>query len=178
MSKKILILSASPRIKGNSDVLCDQFMKGAVSSGHIVEKIYICKQDIKYCTGCMSCSKTSKCIIKDDMESLLEKMVEADVVVMATPVYFYNMNGQLKTFIDRCCTRYTELGNKDYYIIMSAAEDDKIIMNHVLESFDGFFDCLTNINKAGVIYGLGVNNVNDVLELPIMEEAYLAGKSA
>ena len=116
--KQVLIISASPRRQGNSDTLCDQFAKGAKEAGHQVEKINLQDKKINFCLGCGACNSTHICVQKDDMKPLLDKMIVADVIVLATPVYFYSMNGQLKTFIDRCVPRYTEMTNKDFYFIL------------------------------------------------------------
>lgn len=77
MSKKVLILSASPRKGGNSDILCDEFAKGAVESGHIVEKIRVAEKNIGYCHACYACKQSGICAIKDDMAEVLQKMIEA-----------------------------------------------------------------------------------------------------
>jgi len=143
MAKKVLVLSASPRKGGNSDLLCDQFVRGATEAGNQAEKIFLKDKNINYCTGCGTCFNTAKCIQKDDMAELLEKMVAADVIVMATPVYFYTMNGQMKTLIDRTCPRYTEISNKDMYFIMAAAVERKDALERTLEGFRGFTSCLT-----------------------------------
>ena len=124
MNKKVLVISASPRKGGNSDTLCDEFMKGAIDSGNTVEKIFLRDKKINYCTGCGLCNTNdyTACSQKDDMALILDKMVIADVILMATPVYFYTMDGQMKTFIDRCCARYTHISNKDFYFIATAAD--------------------------------------------------------
>ena len=122
MTKKILVLSSSFRKGGNSDTLCDQFVKGAVEAGHQVEKIFINDKKIGYCHGCGVCNTTHKCVLLDDMAEILDKMVQADVIVMATPVYFYSMNGQMKTLIDRTVPRYEEIAGKDFYFIVAAAD--------------------------------------------------------
>ena len=96
MSKKVLIISASPRKGGNSDALCDQFLLGAKEAGHNVEKVFLRDHKINYCLGCGVCNNTHVCVQKDDMKGLLDKMVDADVIVLATPVYFYTMDAQLK----------------------------------------------------------------------------------
>ena len=116
MAKKVLILSSSPRRGGNSDTLCDEFMRGAAESNHEVEKIFLRDKTIHYCTGCSTCSLYQKpCPQKDDAAEIIEKMVDADVIVMATPVYFYTISAQMKTLIDRCCGRYTEMNGKEFY---------------------------------------------------------------
>ena len=104
MPKKVLILSSSPRKGGNSDTLCDEFMRGAINSGNSVEKIFLRDKNIHYCTGCSVCSQYNKpCPQKDDAAEIIEKILASDVIVMATPVYFYTMSAQMKTLIDRCC---------------------------------------------------------------------------
>ena len=109
MSKNIVILTGSPRKGGNSDLLCDQFMLGAKEAGHGVEKIYLSDKRINHCSACGACQGNGgRCVQQDDMAEVLDKMIRADVIVMATPVYFYTMNGQMKTLIDRTYARYTE----------------------------------------------------------------------
>ena len=116
MNKNVLILSSSPRRGGNSDRLCDPFLQGCKNAGHTVEKIFLKDKHINYCTGCGICSMYGKpCPQKDDAAEVLEKMIAADVMVMATPVYFYTMSAQMKTLIDRCCGPYTEMKNKEFY---------------------------------------------------------------
>lgn len=178
MTKKVLILSASFRKHGNSDTLCDEFMRGAEEAGHNVEKIYVNDKHINYCRGCGVCNTTHKCVQKDDMGEILDKMVKADVIVMATPVYFYSMNGQMKTLIDRTVPRYTEISHKDFYFIVAAADGSHANMEKTLEGFRGFTeDCLDDAREKGVIYGTGAWNIGDIKGLPVMKEAYLAGKN-
>ncbi len=178
MTKKVLILSASFRKHGNSDTLCDEFMRGAEEAGHNVEKIYVNDKHINYCRGCGVCNTTHKCVQKDDMAEILDKMVKADVIVMATPVYFYSMNGQMKTLIDRTVPRYTEISHKDFYFIVAAADGSHANMEKTLEGFRGFTeDCLDDAREKGVIYGTGAWNIGDIKGLPVMKEAYLAGKN-
>ena len=175
---KVLIISSSPRKGGNSDVLCDQFAKGAEEAGNHVEKIFINSKKINFCRGCGVCNTTHKCVQKDDMEEILDKMVKADVIVMATPVYFYTMNGQMKTLIDRSVPRYTEISNKDFYFIVAAADDNRDNMEKTLEGFRGFTeDCLEGAREKGVIYGTGAWQIGDIKNSPAMEEAYNAGRS-
>lgn len=102
MNQKVLILSGSPRKGGNSDLLCDQFKKGAEEGGNQVEKIFLRSKKIAYCTACYYCKKSGGvCAIKDDMAEILEKMHWADVIVLASPIYFYSIDAQMKAVIDR-----------------------------------------------------------------------------
>ncbi len=176
--KKVLIISASPRKGGNSDLLCDQFLKGAQDAGHDAEKISLSAHKINYCLGCGVCNNTHECVQKDDMKPLLDKMVRADVIVLATPVYFYSMDGQLKTFIDRTVPRYTEISNKDFYFIVTAADSSKKNMTRTLEALRGFSeDCLDGTREKGVIYGVGAWQKGEVKETPAYQQAYQAGKN-
>lgn len=179
MSKKVLVISSSPRKGGNSDLLCDQFLAGAKAAGHEAEKVFLRDCKINYCLGCGVCNSTHKCVQKDDMAALLDKMVRADVIVLATPVYFYSMDGQLKTFIDRCVPRYTEISNKDFYFILAAADTSKDNMHRTLEALRGFTqDCLEGAREKGVIYGTGAWQAGEVKDLPVYKEAYEAGLHA
>jgi multimeric flavodoxin WrbA len=178
MSKKVLVLSGSPRKGGNSDLLCDQFIKGAQDAGLEAEKVFLKDKRVKYCTGCGACFGGKDCSQKDDMGEILQKMVAADVIVMATPVYFYAMNGQMKTLIDRTCPRYTEISNKEFYFIVTAADTNKQKMDRTLEEFRGFTFCLESPTEKGVIYGTGAWNIGDIKDSQAMNQAYDLGKSA
>lgn len=177
MSKNILVLSGSPRKGGNSDILCDQFVMGAKESGNEVEKIFISNKKIGYCTGCYACEKTGKCAQKDDMAEILEKMIKADVIVMATPVYFYSLDAQIKTLIDRTVARYTEINNKEFYFIATAAVNSKAALERTIECFRGFTDCLEGAKEKGVIYGTGAWEKGDIKSSEAMKEAYEMGKN-
>ena len=176
MKKKVLILSSSPRRNGNSDLLCDRFLEGAKASGHDVEKIFLKDKNINYCTGCGSCSMGKSCPQKDDMPEILEKMIAADVIVMATPVYFYTMCGQMKTLIDRTCARYQEIKDKDFYFIVAAAMDSKPAMERTINEFRGFTACLDGPKEKGVVYGIGAWKVGEIKGTPAMDEAYKMGQ--
>ncbi|MBB4035846.1 multimeric flavodoxin WrbA [Dysgonomonas hofstadii] len=175
MKKKVLIISASPRRGGNSDYLCNEFMRGAQETGHDVERIFFHDKKINYCLGCGSCYKTNKCVQKDDMAEVLDKMVEADVLVFGTPVYFYTIDAQLKTLIDRTVPRYTELKGKAY-LIAALADEERGSISGTLAAFRGFMDCLENVAEAGTIIGYGAWNKGDIVGNPAVGEAYKAGK--
>lgn len=107
-----MVLSGSPRKGGNSDLLCDEFMRGSQKSDNEVEKIFLRDKKIEYCTACYYCRDTGKgCAIKDDMTEILDKMLEADVIVMASPVYFYSIDAQMKTVIDRTVAKWRAIKN-------------------------------------------------------------------
>lgn len=178
MSKKVLVISASPRKGGNSDTLCDEFIRGARESGSEAEKVFLRDRKIGYCTGCGICNSTHECVQNDDMAEILDKMVKADVIVMATPVYFYAMDAQMKTLIDRTVPRYTEISNKDFYFIVTAADTDQSALERTIDGFRGFTeDCLPNAHEKGIIYGTGAWQIGEIKRSPAMNQAYEMGKN-
>lgn len=178
MNKNVLVISASPRKGGNSDTLCDEFIRGAQESGNHAEKIFLASKNIKYCIGCGVCNTTQKCVQKDDMAEILDKMVEADVIVLATPVYFYTMDAQMKTLIDRTVPRYIEIQNKDFYFIVAAADTERKMMERTIEGFRGFTqDCLTGAREKGIIYGTGAWQAGEIKGTPAVKQAYEMGRN-
>ena len=178
MSKNILVLSSSPRKKSNSGSLCAEFMRGAREAGHQAEKIALREKTIAHCIACEACQRNSGvCVHKDDMGAILEKMIAADVIVLATPVYFYSMCGQMKTFIDRVYARYTEIVGKECYLILTAADSDVKNMERTVEGLRGFLWCLTGAVEKGVICGVGAWKEGDIAGNPAMQKAYEAGKN-
>ncbi len=105
-------------------------------------------------------------------------MIDADVIVMATPVYFYTMCAQMKTLIDRCCARYLEMKNKEFYFIVAAADEDLSMMERTVEGFRAFLDCLEEPVEKGVVYGIGAWNIGDIEGKSSMQEAYEMGCNA
>jgi multimeric flavodoxin WrbA len=159
-------------------MLCDQFASGALDAGHHAEKIHLRDKKIHYCTGCGTCFLGgNSCPQQDDMQDILEKMRAADVIVMATPVYFYTMSAQMKTLIDRTCARYREIENKEFYFIITAVDTSKPAMERTLEGFRGFTSCLTGAREMGIVYGTGAWNMGEIKGNPAMQEAYRMGQS-
>lgn len=176
--KKVLILSGSPRKNGNSDILCDEFAHGATDSGHIVEKIRIAEKQIGYCRACYACRSTGgKCIIDDDMAELMNKIIEADVLVLASPVYFYSIDAQLKAVIDRTVCRWTEVKNKEFYYIVTAADGETEAAETTVACFHGYAECVEGAEEKGVIYGMGAYEKGEVKNTPAFYEAYNMGKN-
>ena len=156
MKKRILLLSSSPRRHGNSDRLCDEFLRGAREAGHDAEKISLRDCRIGYCTGCGVCYDTRTCPQRDDAAQIVGKMIAADV-------------------IDRCCARYTEMTGKEFYFIVAAADDSKAAMERTIDGFRGFLDCLDDSRECGTIYGVGAWKIGEIEGSPAMKQAYDAG---
>ena len=165
--KKVLILSGSPRRGGNSDILCDEFMKGALDSGNEVEKIFVAEKKISPCTGCYYCKNSGgRCAFNDDMGEILQKIIDCDVLVLSSPVYFYSICAQLKAVIDRTVARWTEIRNKDLFYIAVAAESDRDTLDTTLACFQGFAKCIDGYEEKGTLYGKGVYEKGEVLNRP------------
>lgn len=179
MSKKVLIISSSPRKGGNSDILCDEVLKGAVEAGHDAEKIFLRDKKINYCTGCGYCNTNNytKCSQQDDVNDLMDKMEKADVIVFATPIYFYAIAGQMKTFIDRICSRYTHLPNKEFYYIMTAADTSQNTVQYALGEFKGLMACLDKPIEKGNLFAGGVWKKGEIEGTPYIKQAYELGKN-
>ncbi len=176
MNKQIVILSSSPRKGGNSDTLCDEFRKGCEAAGHTVTKISLRDKQINFCKACYACRKTGVCFQQDDVFDILQAMTAADVIVLATPVYFYSMAGQMKTLIDRCLSCGQKLSGKEFYFIATAAAE-KPEMERTIDALRGFTDCLPGAKVGGVVYGAGAWQLGDIQGNPAMEEAYRMGQS-
>lgn len=177
MEKNILILSGSPRKGGNSDLLCDRFAQGAREAGHRVEKLSLAQKKIGFCWGCYACKESGCCIQKDDMAEILQKMIDADVLVMASPVYFYSIDAQLKALIDRTVARWLEVRDKDFYYIVTMADEELCSADTPLACLRGYAECVEGACEKGVIIGSGVYEKGEVANTPAMEQAYQMGLS-
>lgn len=174
--KKVIILSGSPRKGGNSDLLCDEFMRGAIESGNEVTKINVAEKKVAPCRACYACKESGNCIIKDDMADILQAMIDADVLVLASPVYFYSIDAQLKAVIDRTVARWLEVKDKEFYYIATCADNEKTSIETTLACFRGYADCVEGAKEMGVIYGTGVYEKGEIKDTPAFKEAYEMGK--
>lgn len=176
MGKKVLIISSTLRANGNSEYLCKQFQTGAEEVGSEVKYITLKEKNINYCIGCYACRTLGKCFQNDDMESIIEEIIKADIIVFGTPIYFYNISGQLKTLIDRILPKYKEVKNKDIYLISSCAENEKEAIQGAINSIQSFIDCVTDVSLKGIIYGVDLHKPGDAQISSISKDAYEMGK--
>lgn len=177
MSKKILIISSSLRKNSNSDILAESFANGAKDSGNEVEKISLVGKTIGFCTGCMGCAKTAKCVIKDDAYEIEQKMEQADVLVFATPIYYYEMSGQLKTMLDRGNPLYfADYKFQDVYFLSTAAEEEETTPQRALSGVEGWIECFPKSRLAGSVFAGGVNSQGEIIGHSALANAYEMGK--
>lgn len=176
--KKVLVISSSLRLRSNSDALADEFARGAVDAGNEVEKVTLREKDIRFCKGCLACQKTGRCVINDDAPAIVEKMHDADVIAFATPIYYYEMCGQLKTLLDRANPLYpSDYRFRDIYMLTSAAEDEAHVPERAVSGLTGWIDCFGKAHLAGTVFAGGVNEPGDTAGHPSLERAYETGKS-
>lgn len=174
--KKILVLSSSARKGGNTDLLCDEFIRGAASSGHSVEKLHVGFMQVKGCIGCRICQGNGgRCVQKDDMAVVYEKMKAADVIVFASPVYFYSFNAQMKAVMDRTFAIEPVIKDKTAYLITTGAAPDAKYMSLMTDHFGKYLSCFNNIALGGIIIGCGTTDKKDIIGSPSMQVAYDAG---
>lgn len=177
--KKVLIISTSLRTNSNSDILARECEKGARDAGLDAEYISLKGKDIKYCIGCLSCQKTNKCVLKDDVADIMAKVKEAEVIVYATPIYYYEMSGQMKTLLDRLNPLYSSDYNfRDIYLIATAADDGDTTFDKAYSGLQGWVDCFEKATLKGKLVAGGVDeagSVNDFVD--IKNKAYKLGKN-
>lgn len=179
MNKNILIISTSPRKGGNSEILADEFIKGALDSNNKTEKICLYDKEINFCKGCLSCQKTQKCVIKDDVNIIIQKMQTAEVIVFATPIYFYEMCGQMKTLLDRTNPLFpSDYKFREIYLLTTSADDNEKSMDGAIKGLQGWIDCFELAKLKGIVYGIGADNVGSIQNFPnILKTAYEMGKN-
>lgn len=174
--KKIVVISTSLRNNSNSEALADAFIDGAKSAGHQVEKVSLKAKKLEFCKGCLACQKTGRCIIQDDAGEIVKKMLHADVLVFTTPIYYYEMSGQMKTLIDRANPLYSaDYAFRRVYLLATAAEDDIHAMDGALKGLQGFVDCYEKLSLAGTVFAGGVDRPGDITSHEALEKAYRMG---
>jgi multimeric flavodoxin WrbA len=179
MPKKAIILIGSPRKGGNTDRLCDEFIRGARESGHIAHKVYLKDKTIGHCLGCFACrAGDGGCVQNDDMGEVYEGMKAADVIVYASPVYFYTWTSLMKTVVDRTVAIERALQNKTFYLISAGAAPDEQYMEMMLESFRKYIGCFRagGNHEGGYVFGLGADKPGDVAGTPRNGTRLFAGK--
>jgi len=178
MSNKVVILSTSPRKNSNSEALAEAFAKGAVEAGNNVEMIRMREKNYRFCTGCFACQKTGKCVIKDDMAEIVPKMEQADVLVFATPIYYYEMSGQMKTLLDRANPLFVaDYRFRDVYFLSSAAEDEEYVPQRAQSGLEGWIECFEKARLAGSVFGGGVTEAGEIEGSPALTEAFEMGRA-
>ena len=176
---KVLVISTSLRAKSNSDNLTECLMKGAQAAGHEVEQISLKGKELKFCIGCLACQKTQACVLKDDAVWIAEKVKNADTLVFVTPIYYYEMSGQMKTLLDRLNPLYpSDYRFRKVYMLMTAAEDEDYVPEKAVNGLQGWVDCFEKATLAGTLFCGGINDPGEALgKKEAQDKAYEFGKT-
>lgn len=174
--KNILIISTSLREGGNSETLAKSFADGAKANGNNVEILSLRNKTINFCRGCLICQNTQKCVINDDANEISNKMLNADIIVFATPIYYYEMSGQMKTLLDRSNPLYTtDYKFRDIYLLSSAAEFEDTAMDRAITGLEGWIECFERARLKGTLLAKGVTDIGDIEDNEILKKAYEMG---
>lgn len=175
--KKVIVISTSLRTGSNSDMLADRFIDGAKTAGNDVEKISLAGKNIQFCKGCLGCQKLGRCVIKDDVNDIMAKVLKADVICWATPIYYYEMSGQMKTLIDRMNAMYPQdYQFRDVYLLTTAAENEEQTPKRAESGLTGWIECFPKSRLAGTLFCGDVNDARDIEGNPKLDEAFELGK--
>ena len=175
---KVLVITTSLRTKSNSDILTEKLIAGAKDVGHDVEHISLKGKEINFCIGCLACQNTQRCVLKDDAVWIAEKVKSADILVFATPIYYYEMSGQMKTLLDRMNPLYpSDYKFRKVYILAVAAEDEDYVPEKAVIGLQGWVDCFEKAELAGSLFCGGISDPDEAAgKKEKLEEAYHFGK--
>ena len=178
MTSKVLVISSTLRKNGNSEALALEFARGAKEKGHDVEFVSLIDKDIKFCKGCLACQKLQHCVIKDDSNEIVEKMKNANVIAFASPIYYYEMSGQLKTLLDRANPLFpSDYKFRDIYFLSAAADSDPKAADIAINGIQGWIACFDKVQLKGSILGAGAQDIGDIKNNPAMKKAYEMGQN-
>lgn len=178
MGKNVIVINSTERVNGNSEVLVKRFIKGAEENNN-VEIINLRELNYGFCKGCLACQNTGICIIDDDIQNVISKVKNADVLAFATPVYYYAMSGQLKTFLDRMNPLYiADYKFKDIYLFTSCADESSSAMNVIIDEVKGWAECFDGVKLKESLCGISSTNIGDIKnQTEILEKAFEIGKN-
>ena len=183
---KVLGIMGSPRRQSNTDILLDKALEGAKEAGAEVEKVLVSKLKISPCLEIYACRKDGNCAIRDDMQSLYKKLLEADHIIFASPIFFYGITSQAKAIVDRCqalwIRRYVlDMGGEDererrgVFISVGATQGKKLFDGAVL-TVKYFFDAV-GVKYSGDLLVRGIDNKGQIEENPAaLEDAFRLGQ--
>lgn len=175
---KIIVLFGSPNRKGSTNILVEEFKRGAEEAGHMVEVIDVCHADIHPCIGCVACGYEGPCVQKDDVEMIRHKLLASDMVVFATPLYYYGMSAQLKTVVDRFCAYNSSLNGRNLRsaLLTVAWNADDWTFEALITHYKTLVRYI-NFDDKGMILGYGCGSPSMTQRSRYLKDAYSLGKS-
>ena len=175
---KIVVLEGSPNRHGSSNLLAEEFIRGAREAGHTVEIIDAAHADLHPCTGCVHCGYEGPCVQKDDMERFRKQILGADMMVFVTPLYYYGMSAQLKILVDRFCAINSSITHKHMKsALISAAWNADSWTFEALESHYRTLVRYLNLQDQGMILGRGCGTPSMTARSQYPEQAHQLGRS-
>jgi len=174
----ILIITGSPHRHGTSDLLASEFTKGAEEAGHSVRRFDAAFGTVTPCIGCKYCGMSGPCRYEDDMAQVLSQLLDSDMVVLATPLYFFGMSAQLKLIIDRFRSDNRKIQAKQMDAILLATSWDA--EDWTMEALAHHFEILCKYerwNNRGMVLGLGCGNLEMMSQTDYAEKAYQLGRT-
>lgn len=176
--KKVLIITSSLRGRSNSDILAAAFADGAREAGHEVTEISLKGKTVGFCRGCLACQKTGRCVIADDARPICDAVKDADVLVFASPVYYYSISGQLKALLDRLNPLFAaDYAFREVYFLSSAAEDSEEAAENPKTAVQGWVDCFEEARLAGTVFAGGCDAPGAIEGHPALGEARAMGRA-
>lgn len=174
--KKVLVISTSLRARSNSRAMAEAFAAGAREAGNEVEVLSLRDKNLAFCRGCLACQKIGRCVIDDDANPIAEKMKNADVIAFATPIYYYEMSGQMKTLLDRVnCLYDSDYRFRDIYLLSAAAEDEPEVDEGAIHGLKGWIACFERSRLAGTAVAAGVTEPGEIQGHAALQKAHGMG---
>ena len=175
---KIVVLEGSPNKNGSSNLLASEFIRGAKEAGHSVQVVDAAHGNIHPCTGCIHCGYEGPCVQKDDVSRIRRTILEADIIVFVTPLYYYGMSAQLKILIDRFCAFNSSIQrNRMRSALLSVAWNDDSWTFEALEVHYKTLVRYLNLTDMGMVLGTGCGTVNMTRQSKFPKLAYELGRS-
>ena len=175
---KVLVITTSLRARSNSDRLAEELIRGAAEAGHEVEHISLKDKTVGFCKGCLTCQKTQRCVIRDDAVEIAEKVKNADTLVFVTPIYYYEMSGQMKTMIDRANPLYSrDYKFKKVYLLATATENESYVPEGAMKGVQGWVDCFDGVEFVKTLFVGGVTLPKEIEGNENLSKAYALGAS-
>ncbi|MDO4808285.1 MAG: flavodoxin family protein [Coriobacteriales bacterium] len=175
---RILVLQGSPNRRGSTALLCDEFERGAREAGHQVERVDVAQANIRPCTGCVTCGYEGPCVQHDGMDDLRRKILSADMLVLATPLYYYGMTAQLKTVVDRFCSANSSItGRRLRSALLAVAWNAN---EWTFDALEAHYDTLVRYlhwQDSGRVLGRGCGSLGMTRSTRYPQEAYELGRS-
>lgn len=174
----ILLIKGSPHKKGSSNMLAEEFMRGAIEAGHVIDEFDAAHANIHPCLGCEACGMNGDCVQKDDMAICRDKILSSDMLVFVTPIYYFGMSAQLKMVIDRFYSFNSRLSGsgKKTVLITAAWDSNKDVMPYTSEHYQKLCRYL-GFEDQGMVLGTGCGTPSMTRSSVHMKEAYNFGKN-